>query len=214
MALPVLRAIEVQLGDAVDVGGLLGERATRLAQVPESVRPDHVASDAPHVMVGVGVDHVPTAANHIVDVVDLQCEVVGERQRRRLVGCSLHDVGVVRWPHRLSGEHAVGGDVDALGRFARPVERVLGRWSRVPRNDGDLDAQTRLRFPQHQQCRPGLDDGTDTVGARRDHGEIVGDALLRQLGVSPPRSGSPRVMSFRATCLREDSSPHRIHPER
>ena len=150
VALPVLRAIEVQLGDAVDVGGLLGERATRLAQVPESVRPDHVASDAPHVMVGVGVDHVPTAANHIVDVVDLQCEVVGERQRRRLVGCSLHDVGVVRWPHRLSGEHAVGGDVDALGRFARPVERVLGRWSRVPRNDGDLDAQTRLRFPQHQ----------------------------------------------------------------
>ena len=163
VAPPVLRAIEVQLGDAVDVGGLLGERATRLAQVPESVRPDHVASDAPHVMVGVGVDHVPTAANHIVDVVDLQCEVVGERQRRRLVGCSLHDVGVVRWPHRLSGEHAVGGDVDALGRFSRPVERVLGRWSRVPRNDGDLDAQTRLRFPQHQQCRPGLDDGCEYV---------------------------------------------------
>ena len=95
VALPVLRAIEVQLGDAVDVGGLLGERATRLAQVPESVRPDHVASDAPHVMVGVGVDHVPTAANHIVDVVDLQCEVVGERQRRRMVGCPVHAVGEV-----------------------------------------------------------------------------------------------------------------------
>ena len=86
VTLPVLRAVEVLGGDAVDVGGVLDERAARIAQVPEPVRPDRMTADAPHVAVGVDVDHVLAAAHHVVDVVDLERDVVREGDRRRLDG--------------------------------------------------------------------------------------------------------------------------------
>jgi hypothetical protein len=81
VALPVLRAVEVLCRDAVDVGGVLDERAARVAEIPEPVRPDRVTADAPHVAVGVDVDHVLTAADDVVDVVDLEGDVVWEGNR-------------------------------------------------------------------------------------------------------------------------------------
>ena len=42
--------------------------------------------DAPHVAVGIDVDHVLAAAHHVVDVVDLERDVVREGDRRRLDG--------------------------------------------------------------------------------------------------------------------------------
>ena len=81
VALPVLRTVEILRGDPVDVGGVLDERAARIAQVPEPVRPDGVTTDAPHVAVGVDVDHRLPAADDVVDVVDLERDVVRERDR-------------------------------------------------------------------------------------------------------------------------------------
>ena len=86
MALPFLGPVLVLRGDAVDVRGVLDVGPAGFAQVPEPVRPDGVAADAPHVPVGVGVDHRLAAADHVVDVVDLERDVVRERDRRRLDG--------------------------------------------------------------------------------------------------------------------------------
>ena len=92
MALPVLRAVEVLRRDPVDVGGVLDEGAARVTQVPEPVRSDRVTTDAPHVAVGVGVDHRLTTADDVVDVVDLEGDVMRERNRRRLDGQVVMDL--------------------------------------------------------------------------------------------------------------------------
>ena len=81
---PLLGLVQILRGDAVDVGGVLDERAARVAQVPEPVGTDRMATQAPGVATGIDVDHVLAAPHHVVDRVHLERDVVDERYGGRL----------------------------------------------------------------------------------------------------------------------------------
>ncbi len=145
--LPLLGPVLVLLGDAIDVRGVLDVGPAGLAEVPEPVRSDGVATDAPHLPVGVGIDHRLPATDHVVDVVDLERDVV-----RVGDGCSLDGQVVVHRTAAREGDDArnlvADLEADHVGE-EREGRRLVGRAVHDVR---EVRRPDRL-VGQHARCR-------------------------------------------------------------
>ncbi len=194
--------------DHIEVARVLGEVARRVAQIPEVVRADRMATEAPRVAARVGGDHGGGGRADGVDVVHLPRRVVEEGERARLD----QEVVVVR---RAAHEGcAQAGDLvahakaeavhkeAARGRHVRGREHRMGEpaWPRARLRD-----RGRARVPPRhaagavgRELRPralcyarlhredGAHAGDGLHGAERARRALAGNVELRQRGAHAP----------------------------
>ena len=113
-ALPHPGGPELVVEDAVDVGVVLREIAGGVLEVPEEVRADVVAAEAPDVALGIGLEHGGGAAADLVDVVDLPRGVVQEVDRG-LLDEHVVVVGGAAHERREAGDGVADLEAQALG---------------------------------------------------------------------------------------------------